>query len=42
MRLFVYLFLCTANVNNNIRRFVDTEFAKLSDEFDIALMKQPD
>ena len=35
MSLFIY-------VNNNIRRFVDTEFAKLSDEFDIALIKQPD
>ena len=33
--LFIYS-LCTANVNNNICRFVDTEFAKLSDEFDIA------
>ena len=28
----VYLFLCTVNVNNNIRR--PTEFMKLSDEFD--------
>ena len=37
MKLFVYLFLCTVNVNNiNSRRFVvNTEFVKLSDEFDI-------
>ena len=37
---FVYLFLCTVNVSitfifsEKVRRFVVTEFGKLSDEFD--------
>jgi hypothetical protein len=45
---FVYLFLCTVNVNNNIEKnrrfvgFVVTEFVKLSDEPIIAFMKQVD